>query len=130
MLEHYRTLPQIFNSGLRLARPKSPFLVHAPLSLSNLSSSRTTTSGRYGKRLTREDEMSVAPSKVFFKSGAVVRTSGLDTVNPALDRQSGNSVFPLIGVTHPDPPLYSLIYRMANSQFSYITAQQSSRPSL
>ena len=48
--------------------------VIAPYSPRNLSSSRTTTSGRHGERLTPEGGILVAPSKVFSSLG---RQSGL-----------------------------------------------------
>ena len=77
---HFRTLPQIFDSGLRIAGPGAQFLGHRlvesqePLKFANHYVWQT-----WGEIDTRRRNVGSALEGLF-KSGAAVGTNGLDTV--------------------------------------------------
>lgn len=79
-VEHYRTLPQIFDSGLRIAGPGAQFLGHRlvesqePLKFANHYVWQT-----WGEIDVRRRNVGSALEGLF-KSGAAVGTNGLDTV--------------------------------------------------
>lgn len=79
-LEHYRTLPQIFDSGLQIAGPQAPFLGHRPVeSHEPLKFANHYLWQTWGEIDTRRRNVGSALQGLF-ASGAAVGTNGLDTV--------------------------------------------------
>lgn len=79
-VEHYRTLPQIFDSGLRIAGPKAPFLGHRPVeSQEPLKFANHYVWQTWGEIDTRRRNLG-SSLQGLFKSGAAVATNGLDMV--------------------------------------------------
>jgi len=76
----YRTLPQIFDSGLSTAGPKAPFLGHRPVeSQQPLKFANHYVWQTWGEIDTRRRNIGGALEGLF-RSGAAVGTNGLDTV--------------------------------------------------
>lgn len=79
-IEHYRTLPQIFDSGLHIAGLKAPFLGHRPVeSQKPLKFANHYVWQTWGEVDTRRRNIGSALEGLF-KSGAAVGTNGLETV--------------------------------------------------
>jgi len=115
-IEHYRTLPQIFDSGIRAAGSKAPFIGHRPVeSQQPLKFANHYVWQTWGEIDARRRNVGSALEGLF-KSGAAVRTNGLDTVGiwsannpgtlfPLSPVISGNYAVPLIAASSlvPDP---------------------------
>lgn len=79
-IEHYRTLPQIFDSGLRIAGSQAPLLGHRPVeSHEPLKFVNHFVWQTWGEIDTRRRNVGSALQGLF-SSGAAVGTNGLDTV--------------------------------------------------
>ena len=79
-MEHYRTLPQIFDSGLLIAGPNAQFLGRRPVeSQEPLKFANYYVWQTWGEIDARRRNIGSA-LEALFKSGAAVGTNGLDTV--------------------------------------------------
>lgn len=79
-IEHFKTLPQIFDSGLRLAGSEAQLLGHRPIeSQEPLKFANHFVWQTWGETDTRRRNVGSALEGLF-KSGAAVGTDGLDTV--------------------------------------------------
>lgn len=79
-IEHYRTLPQIFDSGLRTAGPEAQFLGHRPVESQNPLKFANHFVWQTWAEIDRRRRNLGSALEGLFKSGAAVGTNGLDTV--------------------------------------------------
>ena len=94
-VEHFRTLPKIFDSGLRIAGPKAPFLGHRPVETQEpLKFTNHYVWQTWGEIDTRRRNLGSALEGLF-KSGAAVGTNGLDTVGIWSANIPGTFPYPL-----------------------------------
>ncbi|KAF9648046.1 acetyl-CoA synthetase-like protein, partial [Thelephora ganbajun] len=101
-IENYRTLPQIFDSGLRVAGPKAQFLGHRPVeSQQPLKFASHYVWQTWGEIDTRRRNLGSAIEGLF-KSRAAVGTNGLDTIVDLATSLYGKILVPLYENFGPD----------------------------
>lgn len=79
-IEQYRTLPQIFDSGLRTAGPEAQFLGHRPVESQNPPKFANHYVWQTWAEIDRRRRNVGSALEGLFRSGAAVGTNGLDTV--------------------------------------------------